>query len=226
VRRIKRLVLEVHRRSLWQVLSLYLFGSWITMQVVQALTVSAGLPDWVPGFALVLLLVGLPIVLATAFVQEGGPRGATGEAASDRAHSGLAPAAATDEPGGDPAPNGASDRWSLRLFTWRNAVVGGVLAFALLGVAATAFTGMRTLGIGPVATLRAQGVFEEGERVILADFANATTDPLLGSVVTSVTRVPLHPLQHLRNLSSLQQDQRGRLVQVDTQRPGRRRAPA
>jgi eukaryotic-like serine/threonine-protein kinase len=192
VRRIKRLVLEVHRRSLWQVLSIYLFGSWITMQVVQALTVSAGLPDWVPGFALVLLLVGLPIVLATAFVQEGGPRGATGDAASDRAHSRLAPAAATDAPDGDPAPNGPSDRWSLRLFTWRNAVVGGVLAFALLGVAATAFTGMRTLGIGPVATLRAQGVFEEGERVILADFANATTDPLLGSVVTTALRVDLH----------------------------------
>jgi eukaryotic-like serine/threonine-protein kinase len=200
VRRIKRLVLEVHRRSLWQVLSIYLFGSWITMQVVQALTVSAGLPDWVPGFGLVLLLVGLPIVLATAFVQEGGPVGAGPERAASldgASHDGASHDPAS--PGPTPsvgASTGASAgpgprRWSLRLFTWRNAVVGGVLAFALLGVAATAFTGMRTLGIGPVATLRAQGVFEEGERVILADFVNASADSLLGSVVTTALRVDL-----------------------------------
>ncbi len=29
------------------------------------------LPEWIPGFAVVLLMIGLPIVLATAFVQEG-----------------------------------------------------------------------------------------------------------------------------------------------------------
>jgi eukaryotic-like serine/threonine-protein kinase len=185
VRRIKRLVLEVHRRSLWQVLSIYLFGSWVTIQVVQALTVSAGLPGWVPGFALVLLLVGLPVVLATAFVQEGraGPAETPDPPATDAAAAGRAV-----------QPKGTTDsiRGLSRLLTWRNAIVGGILAFALLGVAATVFTGMRTLGIGPVATLRAQGVFEEHERIILADFANATTEHLLGDVVTTALRVDLH----------------------------------
>jgi eukaryotic-like serine/threonine-protein kinase len=180
VKRIKRIILEVHRRSLWQVLSIYLVGSWVTMQVVQAITVSAGLPDWVPGFALVLLLVGLPIVLATAFVQEGRPAGR---------HASPDMPAGTARPRPD-SPTTPAD--PLRLLTWRNAILGGVLAFALLGVAATVFTGMRTLGIGPVATLRAQGVFEEGERIILADFANATPDPLLGNVVTTALRVDLH----------------------------------
>jgi hypothetical protein len=36
-----------------------------------------GLPEWVPGSELVLLIFGLPIVLATAFVQEGVGSGET-----------------------------------------------------------------------------------------------------------------------------------------------------
>src|SRR5688572_4024502 len=70
----RRLIHEVHRRSLWQVMGIYLGLSWFVLQVVNALTETAGLPDWVPPFALVLLLIGMPVVLATAFVQEGGPR--------------------------------------------------------------------------------------------------------------------------------------------------------
>ena len=69
--RLKRLIQEIHRRSLWQVLGIYLGGAWVALQGVEALVSVLGLPDWVPGFALVLLIVGLPIVLATAFVQEG-----------------------------------------------------------------------------------------------------------------------------------------------------------
>ena len=30
-----------------------------------------GLPGWVPGLTVAILIAGLPIVLATAFVQEG-----------------------------------------------------------------------------------------------------------------------------------------------------------
>ena len=72
---LKNLVNEAHRRSLWQVFGIYLVVSWLVFQVVQTLTEGLGLPDWVPPFALILLLIGLPIVVATAFVQEGGPAG-------------------------------------------------------------------------------------------------------------------------------------------------------
>ena len=64
---------EIHRRGLWQVLGIYLLGSWFVYQVVQSLTEGLGLPDWFPAFAVVFLLLGFPVVLATAFVQEGGP---------------------------------------------------------------------------------------------------------------------------------------------------------
>ena len=69
--RLKQLIQEIHRRSLWQVLAIYAVASWVIYEVVQGLTEGLGLPEWFPALALVLLLVGLPIVLATAFVQEG-----------------------------------------------------------------------------------------------------------------------------------------------------------
>jgi len=46
----------------------------VVFEVVQTLTEGLGLPDWFPALALVLLIVLPPVVLATAFVQEGGPR--------------------------------------------------------------------------------------------------------------------------------------------------------
>jgi len=44
--RLKRLVVEVHRRSVWQVLLIYAGGSWVVFEVVQTLTEGLGLPGW------------------------------------------------------------------------------------------------------------------------------------------------------------------------------------
>ena len=71
--RIRQLIHEAHRRSLWQVLSVYMVAAWVALQVVEIITESAGLPDWAQPFALILLVIGLPVVLATAVVQEGRP---------------------------------------------------------------------------------------------------------------------------------------------------------
>ena len=68
----KKFIGEIHRRSLWQVLGIYVFASWAVLGGVDTLGDALGLPDWFPRLALGLLIVGLPIVLATAFVQEGG----------------------------------------------------------------------------------------------------------------------------------------------------------
>jgi eukaryotic-like serine/threonine-protein kinase len=177
--RLKRFIVEVHRRSLWQVLTVYLVGSWVSIQVVDALTRTAGLPDWVPPFALVLLVIGLPIVMATAVVQEGAP----GQTREERP--GHAEGEASEE---------VQDRlpWAMRKhLTWRRAILGGVAAFALLGVAVTGYFAMRMTGLGPVASLVAQGVLEEGEPILLAEFGNSTDEPRLGSVVTDAIRIDL-----------------------------------
>ena len=118
----KRLIREIHRRSLWQVLGIFVVGGWIAFEVVQTLTEGLGLPTWFPALALVLLIVGLPIVLATAFIQ----------------HSAAAPpvpplSGTTMEELYPASPERTVPR---RLFTWKKAVLGGVGAFALWGVLA------------------------------------------------------------------------------------------
>ena len=40
--RLKRLVVEVHRRSLWQVLAIYLVGAAVGYQLIEALTDGLG----------------------------------------------------------------------------------------------------------------------------------------------------------------------------------------
>ena len=67
----RRLIHEIHRRSLWQVLGIYLAVSWVVFQVVDVIGSNFGLPERVAPAALVLLLLGLPVVIGTAFVQEG-----------------------------------------------------------------------------------------------------------------------------------------------------------
>ncbi len=129
---LKKLIREVHRRSLWQVLGIYIVGSWIALQVVDVLANNFGLPPWFPAFALALLVIGLPIVLATSFVQEGvgGKASASDLAAGDVGGGEQADAAGTASvPSWLPAHR--------RLLTWRNAIVGGLAALALWGVVAT-----------------------------------------------------------------------------------------
>ncbi len=77
----KRLIHEIHRRSLWQVLAIYLGASWLVLEAVDTLAGALSLPEWAPPLALFLLIAGFPIVLATAFVQEGIGRESGAEAA-------------------------------------------------------------------------------------------------------------------------------------------------
>ena len=60
---------QLQRRTTWQVLAFYLGGSWVLLQVIDLFADNIGLPDWVFPASLGLLLVGLPIVLATMFIQ-------------------------------------------------------------------------------------------------------------------------------------------------------------
>ncbi len=129
---LKQIVQEVHRRSLWQVVGIYLVVSWIALQVVDVLQQNFGLPEWFPAFALGLLVLGLPIVLATAFVQEG--IGAKGPANGDVADSN---AEVPGESGAAPQPV-AAER-SASILTWRNAMLGGGAALALWGLIAAAW---------------------------------------------------------------------------------------
>jgi len=190
----KKLIYEIHRRSLWQVLGLYAAGSWIVLQVVDQLVQSAGLPDWVPSLALVLLLIGFPMVLATAFVQVGMRKRVEADEALETAPA-RAEAPAVD--GASLTPRDASSAptkaeassWLKRnVFTWRNAIAGGIAALALFGAATALWMVLRGAGVGSAGTLVAKGLIEDGERVVLADFSG---DSSLAVAATMALRVQL-----------------------------------
>ncbi len=123
--RLNRLLVEIHRRSLWQVLLIYSGGALLAYQAVQALTEGLGLPPWFPAFAVVLFIVGLPIVVATAFVHEVAPPAV------------AAPEAEPEIVQAEAATARREARRRHRFLTWRNAVASFVVALAVWGVVAT-----------------------------------------------------------------------------------------
>ncbi len=170
----------VRRARLVRVLAIYLGASFAALQTVDVLTEQLGLPDWVFPGALVLLIIGLPIIITTALVQG---RQAPAPRETTPAH----PGSAAEPPPTAAEVASAAKGW----LTWKKVILGGVLAFALLGMAVTAYTAMRTLGIGPVGSLVAKGLIDADDRIVLADFENLTNDSLLADVVTEAFRIDI-----------------------------------
>jgi tetratricopeptide (TPR) repeat protein len=125
----------------------------------------AGLPDWVFLGAIGLLVLGVPILLVTVFIERSRAR---------------APAVASVSPSG-----------MRRLITWRRALAGGGLAFVALTVAAGGFMATRALGIGPAATLLSSGRLAARARILVAEFANRTGDSTLGPSLAEAFRIDL-----------------------------------
>jgi hypothetical protein len=126
--RVRKLIREIHRRSVWQVLGVYLAVSWLVFSLVRLLTNLAGLPDWTPTMTLALLLIGLPIVTATAFIQSRVP-GLTADP-----HEEIHPDDVVGKtPGEVLVVPQAHPMYASGVFTWRNSLLGGVAAAALLG---------------------------------------------------------------------------------------------
>ena len=178
---IETLIREVHRRSLWQVAGIFVAASWVVLQAVDLFVDRGLVPEWTFTVALVLLLVGLPVVLATAFVQEGtgGPERAEPP--------GRGPA--SEAPGSVPAHAAPSP--ATRVLTWRRALLGGAAAFLLLALGVGGWLVMRSAGIGPPGTLVAKGVLEERDPILLADFEDRASDPDLALTVTEALRTDL-----------------------------------
>jgi serine/threonine-protein kinase len=127
--RLKRLIAEVHKRSIWQSLAVYLLGAAAAYQVIQSLTEGLDLPVWLPGFSVVLFVVLLPVVLAAAVVRE-------------ETHAAKTPAEATTEPEAGAAATEAGPVATTRapagrrVLTWRRVALGLVYVFALWGAIA------------------------------------------------------------------------------------------
>ncbi len=175
---LKQLISEIHRRSLWQVLLIYLGGAWVCYEIIDAITDRLALPTWLPATALILFLIGLPFVLATAFVQEGGPlRG--------QADPTLIPESS------DPQLARSDASVARRLFTWRKAISVGVLALALWGVVATVWLVMNPRGAveDAIADEAEPGIAVLPFETLGQEEATSFTDGVHGDLLTRLSHI-------------------------------------
>jgi len=109
-------------------LLIYAGAAWACFELIDAVTERLGLPVWLPGLAIVLFLLALPVVLATAFVDEEPALAAP-------------PHEATEAEAKEAEAKAAAARYEARrrhrLLTWRNAGLSFVGALAVWGVVAT-----------------------------------------------------------------------------------------
>jgi Flp pilus assembly protein TadD/aminoglycoside phosphotransferase (APT) family kinase protein len=147
-----------------RVLAYFAIAAVAVLGLAWGLRTLLGLPDWFFPAAVILLALGLPIVVLAGISHNRRIAGGT----------------ATSTPGPGRLHHG---------LTLSRAIKGGIAAFSGLGLVTGAYMAMRLLGIGPVGSLVASGKLNERERLIIADFANQTRDPLLGPAVTQAFRV-------------------------------------
>jgi tetratricopeptide (TPR) repeat protein len=153
--------------------------------VARAAVIAIGLPDWVFPGAIIVMLLGLPVILFTYLVHRG-------------AHEALT--APIVIPGAS-APSGSwLTRFAVRAsrhVSWRRTTMGGLYALGAFMVIVAGFMGLRALGIGPVGSLFAKGTLQKNERILVSDFRATGGDTTLGPVVTEAFRTGLGQSQDI-----------------------------
>src|SRR5688572_7852785 len=138
---------KLRELSLWQVIALYIGAGWAVLQAADLFIDRLGFPTWLFEGALILLLIGLPILIATAVLQQS--KGSSQRQSVART-------------------TGVRD-----LLTWRNAAIAGVLAFALLGAASVTVRAIGAIGGGSEKWARTTGMAELTRAVDAADWPSA-----------------------------------------------------
>jgi TolB-like protein len=147
--------------------------------VAKAAVVGIGLPTWVLPGTVVVMALGLPVILFTAFVHHG-------------AHEAMTMAQLT--PGGSPVAHSTMTRLAVKAspwVNWRRTTVGGAVALGVFIVLVAGYMVTRALGIGPAASLMGAGVLGSRERLLITDFKSPPADTSLGPVVTETFRTDL-----------------------------------
>ena len=167
--------------GMWKkALAIYAVAFIAVAVLARAAIVGIGLPDWVFPGALVVMGLGLPVILVTAYAHR-------------VTHRTLVTTPVRTPTGGIAQP-GTMASLALKAsphLSWRRAAVGGMWAVGSFVVLVGAWMIMRALGIGPAGSLMAAGKLGERERVLVADFEGPASDSLLGPTVTDAFRTDL-----------------------------------
>lgn len=175
---LKRPIHEIHRRSLWQVLLIYFGAAWGCYELIDTITSRFTLPEWLPALAAVLFLLGLPFVVATAFLHD------------------VPAAAAAREGEAEGHPETAAARHDVRrrhrFLTSRSAGLAFLSALALWGVVAAGW-----MLVGPNRREREEPEIEASRSIAVLPFENLSpaeedrffADGIHDEILTHLTRV-------------------------------------
>ncbi|HET9066956.1 MAG TPA: protein kinase [Gemmatimonadales bacterium] len=156
--------------------------------LAQAAVVGIGLPSWAFTGAMVVMLLGVPALLFTAWVKRTARRAAS--------------AVPTLTPGGSQiASHGTMATLALkanRYVSWRRTVRGGVMAMTAFVVLVAGFMVTRAMGIGPAASLFASGALANNATLVIGDLVAAPVDSSLASIVTEAVRAALSQSRAVR----------------------------
>ncbi len=142
-------------------LLIYVGGAWVCYEIIDTITDRLALPPWLPVLAIILFLIGLPFVVATAFIhEEARPVPAPVEQS----------ALPQSEADAATARHAARRR---RFLTWRNAGLSFIVALALWGVVATAWYLLGNRAQPQPVEVAA----ETRESIAVLPFANIGADP-------------------------------------------------
>jgi tetratricopeptide (TPR) repeat protein/tRNA A-37 threonylcarbamoyl transferase component Bud32 len=159
-------------------LGIYAAAMIVVAIVARASIIALGLPDWVFPGAIAVMLLGLPVILFTWYVNRTMRRLAT-----------LTPQLT---PGGSPAQPSTMATLAIKAsphVTWRRAWTGGAVALGAFVVVVATFMILRALGIGPAGSLLAAGKLADRERLIVTEFQSPDTS--LGTIVNEAVRTTL-----------------------------------
>ena len=175
------MILASGRGMFRKAMLLYVVAFVIVAVVAKAAIVAVGLPDWVFPGALVIMALGLPVILFTAYVHRTARR--------------VMSATPTYTPGGTPSlAQGTMAQMAIKAsphVSWRRAWIGGAAAVAGFVLLVGAYMVLRALGIGPAGSLLAAGAIDKDEKILVADLASPANDSTLGPVVTDAFRTAL-----------------------------------
>lgn len=179
--------------SLKKALLLYVAAFVIVPIVARAAIIAIGLPGWVFPGAIIIMLLGLPVILFTAYVHR-----VTRKAVTMTPHY---------TPGGTPSiAQGTMATLAIKAsphMSWRRTGIGGLYAVGAFVALIGGYMLLRALGIGPAGSLLAAGTVGKNEKILVADFTPPTSDTSLGPVITEAFRTALGQSQ---SVSVLQQN--------------------
>jgi eukaryotic-like serine/threonine-protein kinase len=168
------------RAMLRRALVVYAAAFVVVAVVAKAAIIAIGLPDWVFPGAIVVMVLGLPVILFTGYVHRTTYRALT--------------ATPSLTPGGGTQPRGTLATIAVKAsphVTWRRTALGGAYALGSFVLLVGGFMVLRALGIGPAGSLLAAGKVNQRERLLISDFHITNADSTLGRVASEAVRQAL-----------------------------------